>query len=47
MRYQVFVSGVEPNTFSVFKHTNESIARQVLRGAKLLGFTAFVIITPL
>lgn len=44
MSFEVFVSGGEPNSFSVFKYRNESIAREVLRAAKLFGFTAFVIV---
>lgn len=44
MSFQVFVQGVEPNTYSVYKYRNESIAREVLRAAKLFGFTAFVIV---
>lgn len=47
MSFEVFVQGVEPNSYNVFKYRNESIARQVHRAAMLFGFTAFIIVTPL
>lgn len=47
MKFEVFVQGSEPNTYNVFQYRNESIAKEVHRAAKLFGYTAFVIVTPL